>query len=86
MHCCWEGVTAQMVNIWMNTKKHKEQWYIGSPQTLAKMNEKWEQIEVPNTFREITSFENKSNWKGKCLIYETHIFYIYLISYLLTFI
>jgi len=64
MHCCWEGVTAQMLHLWIETKHHTKPWYIGSPKTLTKLNEKWKQIQVPQNFRIPAPLEMKNIWKG----------------------
>ena len=36
MHCIWEEVVKQLCNLWFDSKYHKEDWYIGKPDTLGK--------------------------------------------------
>jgi hypothetical protein len=64
MHSCWEGVTAQLMDLWTDTKNHKQDWYIGSPKNLAELNAKWKQIQVPQSFRVPIPLEMKNIWKG----------------------
>lgn len=69
MHCCWEGVTIQMANIWFNSKNHNQDWYIGKPNTINEINAKLKQIQIPHTFREMESIDTRSNWKGNKVVF-----------------
>jgi hypothetical protein len=69
MHCCWEGIAAQLTNMWFNTKNHMKAWYIGAPHTLSIINTKWNQIQIPLNFRSSISPESRTLWKGLFLFY-----------------
>ena len=64
MHCCWEGVAAQFGKLWFDTKNHLENWYIGSPSVLLKLETKWKQIHIPHKMRSSPSIDQRSIWKG----------------------
>jgi hypothetical protein len=64
MHCCWEGITAQMMKLWTNSKYHQQSWYIGSPTCQLALSSKWKQIQVPHNFRNPISIDLKNIWKG----------------------
>jgi hypothetical protein len=64
MHCCWEGITSQMMNLWTNSIYHKELWYIGSPNKLQALSTKCKQIQVPHNHRNPISIDFKNIWKG----------------------
>ena len=60
MHCCWEGITSQMMNLWTNSIYHKELWYIRSPNKLQDLSTKWKQIQVPYNHRNSISIDFKN--------------------------
>ena len=44
MHCCWEGIVAQMKSLWFNSKNHSNAWYIGIPSNITRVNKKLQSI------------------------------------------
>jgi hypothetical protein len=64
MHCCWEGVVAQLISLWIDSKNHNNPWYIGTPSNIAQINKKIEAIQVPHNFRQPLPIDCKISWKG----------------------
>ena len=64
MHCCWEGVTAQLKKLWFHSTNHLSPWYIGNPTTVAKINKKIANIQVPHNFRKPPLIDSTITWKG----------------------
>ena len=70
MHSNWEGITKQFHDLWFKTKHHEEEWYIGTPTTISKVNNKLQEIKVPQNVRSPISIGKNTSWKGEIVIWN----------------